>query len=365
MILGLIGAAIALCGGLLAMMLSKPKRAASDVWIAVWLAAHLVHFLALGAVQWASGTLAFSLAITAQLAVILFAPAQYLAIWAAITARLKTAYIRAAFSLGLVLLLSLAILAADIEVVSGALVVNAASAYLIVLPPLAIALTLIYPAHALVRLHRYRGAMKQRLSNLHASGLQWMQAWLISAILILIVSLIVFLVSSSITLPIPLHVALLLTAQLIQIAYVGYHGVTRAEVFRLSDARSDQVATARHMGEAQADFAQLEAHFAALNPHIAPDLKAARIADQLGWSPDRLTQALKLGGETNFHDFVNERRVETFKALALDPVNARISLLALGFDSGFGSKSALYSVFREKEGQSPARWRRAEASTND
>lgn len=364
MILGLIGAGIALCGVLLVMMLAKPKRAAGDLWIAAWLAAHLVHFAAMAISQSANGSLAFTVAIAGQIAVLFYAPTQYLAIWSAISVDLQRAYIRAGMAFAFILVLLFTILLADIRLESGALVVDGASVYLLVVPPVAIVMTLIYPAHALLRLHDYRVAMKQRLSNLHVSGLYWMKIWLTSTIVVLIIQLVVFLVSATMRIPVPIHVAFLIAAHIAQIAYVGYHGFVRSQVFRMTPWQANDVATKESVSAAHQDYLSLKTVFESDQLHLQSDLAAPGVADRMGWGPDRLTSALKLGGGTNFHDFVNRFRVETLKELALEPENSRVSLLNLALDAGFGSKSALYSAFRQFEGQTPARWRRGNSAAS-
>jgi AraC-like DNA-binding protein len=95
-------------------------------------------------------------------------------------------------------------------------------------------------------------------------------------------------------------------------------------------------------------------------PHLKPDLTAQELADQLGWGPDRLTKALRHGGGTSFFDAINRARVNEVQALAAESRNARMSLLALAHDAGFGSKSAFYEAFQRHSGCSPAAWRRGE-----
>jgi len=365
MILALIGAGLALSGALLAMILAKPRRALGDLWIAAWLSAHMLYFVSLGSTQMIGGMPGLVLAMAGQFAVILFAPTQYLAIWTSTTPDLRAARLRALASLGLFAPLLLAIFLSDISVVSGAMVLDARSAIFLIVPPLAILATLYYPVHALLRLRHYRARLKQRLSNLDSSGLAWMQLWLLSAIALLAFQMAVFALSLTAALPVPIHVAILLTAQCIQIGYVGYHGLTRSGVFRLDEAQLDQVATQSARSAAQNDLDTLAAHVAEHTPHLEPDLTAAQLANQLGWAPDRLTAALRLGAGGNFHDFVNRQRVETLKALARDPKHAKVNLLRLAHDAGFGSKSAFYAAFREAEGMTPARWRREFASTTD
>jgi AraC-like DNA-binding protein len=246
----------------------------------------------------------------------------------------------------------------QLRVESGALVSTGSLGWMVLLPPAAILATLGYPVAALARLHAHRRRLKRRLSNLHKTDLAWARAWAITTIALLLTQFAVFVISLTGALPVPVHVALLLAAQTLQVAFVGWHGLTQSQVFRFEPTDDDASrAGPRDLEMAREDLEVLRAFMLQHQPHRDPDLTAGGLADRLGWAPYRLTQALRLGGSTNFHDFVNRARVEAVKKDVLDPKHANASLLALAFDAGFGSKSAFYEVFRAVEGVAPARWR--------
>ncbi len=361
MILGLIGAGILLSAVLMVMVLAKRRRVAGDRWIAVWLAAHIAYFLAIGGAHMAAGSLAFSLALAGELAALVYAPSQYLTIWLAITIDVRRAKVRASLAFSFMALLIFAFMLIDIEVEQGTLVITGASVYLLVIPPVAIAMTLIYPAHGLLRLHDHRSVLKQRFSNLETTGLQWMRIWLISSLVMLVVQLIVFLISATMRVPLPIHIGVLIAAQIIQIAFVGYHGVRRSHVFQLNQWQVGQPSGNDAISVAHTDYLELESVFDRDKLYLDPDLTAPSVVAHLGWTPDRLTNALKLGAGTNFHDFVNRSRVAAVKELASDPANAQTSLSNLASTTGFRSSWALKAFFRKVEGVSLNRWRRLQA----
>ena len=356
----LTGMGVVLCALLLAMLLTKPKRVLGDGWLAVWLGLYLVYFVAFAATQTPLGAGALTvLAFIGQSAAALLSPAQFLHAWTFTAGSARRGLLFALPALLLVLATLSLPWFFDLRVVSGALIADVPRWFALA-PPLALLLTLAYPIAALVRLRMHRARLKQRLSNLQESGLAWTRVWAWSTIALLVVQVGVYLVSLTGLLAIPLHVALLICAQVAQVAYVGWQGISQRQVFLLDTAHEFAVPDRSDLAEARADFATLREFVMREEPHIDGALTAGDLADRLGWARFRLTRALQLGGATNFHDFMNRARVETVKRLATEPRYARATLLSLALDAGFGSKSAFYVAFQAAEGMSPARWRAAQ-----
>lgn len=356
MIAVLTGMGAVLCGFLLALLMRKPKRIIGDIWLAGWLAIFLSYFLTFAAMQAVSNAALLTvLALAGQCAAALLAPAQFLHAWTFTAGATRKGLLVAAPALAVIVLTILLPLLFPTTVESGAILADVPRWFALV-PPLALLLTLAYPIAALSRLHTHRRRLKQRLSNLHSSGLAWTRIWAWSTIALLVIQAGVFLFSLTGRLATPFHVALLIGAQVAQVAYVGWRGTSQTQVFLL-EGGEDDAPDKTDLAEAREDFAKLTGYVAANEPHIAGGLTAADLADRIGWARHRLTRALQLGGETNFHDFMNRARVVTVKRLASDPKNARVTLLSLAMDAGFGSKSAFYAAFQASEGVSPARWR--------
>ncbi len=356
MIAALTGMGAVLCAFLLALLMRKPKHVLGDAWLAAWLSVFLAYFFTFAAMQIVSNATALTvLALASQCAAALLAPAQFLHAWTFTAGPPHKGPLFAAPALAIIVATIALPLLFPLSVESGAILADVPR-WVALVPPLALLLTLAYPIAALARLRAYRARLKQRLSNLQSSGLAWTRIWALSTIALLVVQGAVFLLSLTGALTTPFHVALLISAQVAQVAYVGWRGTLQTQVFLL-DGRDDDAPDKVDLADARADFARLRQFVAANEPHVDGGLTAADLADRIGWARFRLTRALQLGGETNFHDFMNRARVETVKQLARDPKNSRVTLLSLAHDAGFGSKSAFYAAFQAAEGVSPARWR--------
>lgn len=360
MIAALAGIGIALCAFLLALMAAKRRKALGDTWLMVWLGVHALFFASIALAERSAGLAGLAASMAGQIAVLCLPPVQLVYVWRATTGEIRPALVRSAWILiGVGAVLALPFLV-SIRSASGAIIADG-PVWMLVVPPLAMLGTLYYPLAARRRLTSYRRALKQRLSNMHAADLGWARLWTSSALALLLVQFIVFAVSLSGLVALGLHVSVLLAAQIAQIAYVGFHGLTQSRVFGVAARRpdADEAPDSAALAQARTDFEAVLTFLRNTKAHEDENLGAGRLAELVGWAPDRLSRALRLGGGSSFNDVINAQRVEAFKALARAPENRHVSTLALAHDAGFGSKSAFYAAFRTAESMSPASWRKS------
>ncbi|MEO1714801.1 MAG: helix-turn-helix domain-containing protein, partial [Bacteroidota bacterium] len=64
--------------------------------------------------------------------------------------------------------------------------------------------------------------------------------------------------------------------------------------------------------------------------------------------------------ETNgpFYDFVNRYRVKHLQELLLDSQKGHLTILALGYESGFNSKASLNRIFKQHVGLTPSQYQK-------
>jgi len=59
----------------------------------------------------------------------------------------------------------------------------------------------------------------------------------------------------------------------------------------------------------------------------------------------------------NFNEWINNYRVDSVLEIMKDPKNNHLSIEGIGIDSGFKSRSAMYTAFKKKTGQTPGNFR--------
>lgn len=83
------------------------------------------------------------------------------------------------------------------------------------------------------------------------------------------------------------------------------------------------------------------------------DLSLELVADRIGISVNYLSQQINTSLDKNFTSHINSYRVEDAKRMLVNPEFNQYSVLAIGLEAGFNSKSAFYNIFKKETGLTP------------
>ncbi len=100
-------------------------------------------------------------------------------------------------------------------------------------------------------------------------------------------------------------------------------------------------------------FVQLERLLKEQFIYRDPDLSREVVAEKLGISTGYLSQIVNKVTQKKFTSYVNSFRVEEAKRLMLDAQFDKYSLLSIGLESGFKSKTTFYKSFKKETGFTP------------
>lgn len=87
------------------------------------------------------------------------------------------------------------------------------------------------------------------------------------------------------------------------------------------------------------------------------ELTLQQLAQKLGVPTYQVSQTLNDGMKKTFYDLVNGYRVEEAKRLLIDPGNVNYTILSVGFEAGFNSKTTFNTVFKKFTGLTPTEFR--------
>lgn len=162
------------------------------------------------------------------------------------------------------------------------------------------------------------------------------------------------------------QVTLLLTAVLVYT--IGFMGMRQPEVFVRppSDpgASVDELTRASYVrsGMDTQRAAQLEEDIRRVmngGLYRQANLSLQDLADAVHASAHNVTEVLNTRIGQSFYDFVNGFRVDDARQRLADPAQAYLTVIAIGLDAGFNSKSSFNAVFKKMTGQTPSAFRAA------
>lgn len=92
--------------------------------------------------------------------------------------------------------------------------------------------------------------------------------------------------------------------------------------------------------------------------YLEPDLTLVKLAKRLDISTNYLSQVINGQFRQNFHDFVNQYRIEKAMGIIAGLGNQGLSTLDIAFEVGFGSSSAFYLAFKKHTRMTPTEYKK-------
>ncbi len=88
--------------------------------------------------------------------------------------------------------------------------------------------------------------------------------------------------------------------------------------------------------------------------YMHADFNIMRLCESIGESRHHVTEVLNNEMGSNFYGYINGYRVEAAKSMLVDKQYAHLTILGIGYDCGFNSKSSFNSVFKKMTGMTPS-----------
>jgi AraC-like DNA-binding protein len=105
------------------------------------------------------------------------------------------------------------------------------------------------------------------------------------------------------------------------------------------------------------DFNKIRSHIIKNKLYLDPLLGMEAIADELRMSKSYISKLINSYSDYNFSDFVNLLRVEQAKKFLVNDEFNNYTIVSIGLECGFNSKSTFYSAFKKFTSESPSTFR--------
>lgn len=108
-----------------------------------------------------------------------------------------------------------------------------------------------------------------------------------------------------------------------------------------------------------AEFQQIHNIIVSNQKYFDPLLSLDKLSEELHMSTGKLSSLINQYSGNNFSDYINSLRVEEAKKLLENPDFEGYTIVSIGLECGFNSKSTFYAAFKKFTGQTPTAYRKA------
>ncbi|MCG9971696.1 helix-turn-helix domain-containing protein [Christiangramia crocea] len=127
----------------------------------------------------------------------------------------------------------------------------------------------------------------------------------------------------------------------------------RVNDHKLESSRDSSEYNTKH----QKDFEKIDSYIIEKQSYLDPNLGLEELANQLDMSPTHLSKIINTYSDYNFSDYINSLRIQQAKKLLNDDSFCRYTIVSIGLECGFNSKSTFYSAFKKFTSQTPSEYR--------
>lgn len=107
----------------------------------------------------------------------------------------------------------------------------------------------------------------------------------------------------------------------------------------------------------QADFNKIKVHIVKNKLYLDPLLSMETVASNMGMSKSYFSKLINSYSDHNFSDFINSLRVKQAKKFLSNNEFSNYTIVAIGLECGFNSKSTFYSAFKKFTSVTPTSYR--------
>lgn len=152
--------------------------------------------------------------------------------------------------------------------------------------------------------------------------------------------------------------------------WIGYQGTSRytllhdrimlrGKLAALKPETAEKVETENNLSEKhQQEFETIADYIISEQRFLDSKLSLEQLSEELDISAGHLSKLINNYSEYNFSDYINSLRVEQAKALLTDDDFDNYTIVAIGLECGFNSRSTFYTAFKKFTDLTPSEYRK-------
>ncbi|MFY0603073.1 MAG: helix-turn-helix domain-containing protein [Flavobacteriaceae bacterium] len=222
-----------------------------------------------------------------------------------------------------------------------------------------------YPIVTLLILKTEIEKQKIERSDDYASKLKWIK--IVAYLLLISASLLVLHVTTTTTFNIPFNKQIDIIRFIIITIIIGYFGLKFGVFFSVVNEIKKTGKSYKHSPlkeeEKKNVKAKINAFFLISNEYLETTFSLDTLSKVLDIPKHYLSEIISTELDSSFYELVNSNRVQYAQKKIKDTDSENLTLEAIGYESGFNSKSAFFRHFKKYTGKTPRQYK-LEISTN-
>ncbi len=233
--------------------------------------------------------------------------------------------------------------------------------------PLFLGHSLFYTLLAYRRIEKHQNTIELYFSNKEPVNLSWIKyiiyAFIASSVVVIVYT--IFMPAGALNVYINLYFLMI-------VYMVAFYSIRQKEIFPQNPEVNNQIETAdfaeisvsgpKHKLMHDADLELLKQALLELmeteQPYLDSELTLMKMAEKMKISSHQLSYVMNSGFGENFFHFVNKYRVRKAGELLMNPGFDHLNIVAIGFDSGFNSKTSFNTTFKKITSYTPTEYRK-------
>jgi AraC-like DNA-binding protein len=222
---------------------------------------------------------------------------------------------------------------------------------------------MLYTFYSLKKIRKHQKSIELFSSNTDKINLKWLQDIVYGVLLLIVFWAFDLLFGFSELIPFPFFNLLIL----VSVYYIAYKSINQKDVFSFDESQKKEILDIienteikkKLISDEKLDKLKIELLYLMESKKLFLDseLNLIKLSSLSDIPIHQLSYTINNGFNENFFIFVNQFRIEEAKKLLLDPEMNYLSILGIGFEVGFKSKTVFNTTFKKITGITPTEFK--------
>ncbi|MBP0903809.1 helix-turn-helix domain-containing protein [Mariniflexile gromovii] len=145
----------------------------------------------------------------------------------------------------------------------------------------------------------------------------------------------------------------------ILIYWIGYSAILQKQLFNERKEIRDKKLKTLKDNEISFSYTKIDSLIINNKLHLNPNLSLKIISRELNLSEGYISQLINKNSGLNFNDYINLLRVNDAKDMIVNGEYNSYTILAIGLEAGFNSKSSFYTAFKKFTEKTPVEYKKS------